>query len=120
MNKPWYGILLLVTVICAVGGVVTLIPSAAASYANVFGYRSLCTFAPAASLYCFAAAGITCILRASLVKRAAYNNGKPDFHVKALIPVILVLGLAVASTVWFLNVKATYADSTTAATEQLE
>lgn len=120
MSRPLYAFMLLFTVICAVGGILTLVPSAGASYPNVFGYKSLCTFAPAATLYCFAAAGVTCTLRASLVKRAAYNGGRPDFRGRALVPLVLVAGLAVASMFWVLDVKNDYTDSTSAATEQAD
>lgn len=120
MNRPLYGVLLLVTILCTVAGLLTLVPVPNASYENVLGYTSLCTFAPAATMFCFATAGITCVLRASLVKRAAYNNGKPVFHPQAFIALVLVIGLGIASTVWFVNVKSRYADATTGGTEQVE
>lgn len=50
MNKLLYALLLTVTVLGTAGAVATLLPSAAASYPNILGYRSVCTFAPAASL----------------------------------------------------------------------
>jgi uncharacterized membrane protein len=118
VNTKRYAILLAVTVALAIGGVLTLVPAAGASYDNVLGYRSLCTFAPAASLYCFAAAGLTCVLRASLVKRAAYNGGKPAFRVAPIVVVLIVLCLAVVSHLWFSSVKSTYTDGLTAVTAQ--
>ncbi len=118
MNTRLYFVLMLVTIICAVGGVLTLIPAPGASYANLLGYRSLCTFAPAATLYCFLAAGITCVLRASLVKRAGYSGGKPVFKPAPIVVLVVVLGLAIASTIWFVNVKSQYTDATTAVTAQ--
>ena len=118
MNTKLYGILLIVTVALAAAGVMTLAPAAGASYPNVLGYRSLCTFAPAASLYCFGAAGITCVLRASMVKRAAYNGGKPLFKLAPVIAVVIVFCLALLSTLWIANVKAIYTDGVTAATER--
>ena len=116
MNVRLYGILLVVTIICAVGGVLTLLPAPNASYPNVLGYSSLCTFAPAATLYCFLAAGITCVFRASLVKRPAYSGGKPAFRAAPLVVLALVLGLAIASTAWFVSVKSEYTDATSAVT----
>jgi len=118
MNTRRYAILLLVSILCAVGGILTLIPRAGATYENVMGYRSLCTFAPAATLYCFAAAGITCVLRASLVKRAAYSGGKPSFKVVPIVVVLIVLCLGIVANLWFANVKATYTDGVSAVTEQ--
>jgi len=120
MNRPLYGVLLIVTILCAVGGLLTLLPVQGASYENVLGYRSLCTFAPAATLFCFTAAGITCTIRASLVKRAAYNNGKPVFRAQAFVALVVVIGLGIASMIWFLNVKTQFADAETAATELVE
>lgn len=120
MNKPLYGGLLLFSLLCTVGGILTLIPASGASYPNVLGYSSLCTFAPAATLYCFLAAGITCVLRASLVKRAAFNQGRPVFKLVPILVLVVVAGLAIASHVWFLNVKSQYTDGETAATEWVE
>ena len=119
MNTKLYGILLAVTVVLAIGGVLTLIPASGASYPNVLGYRSLCTFAPASALYCFAAAGLTCIMRASLVKRAAYGGGKPSFRVVPIVVVLIVLCLGLVSHLWFVDVASTYPDGMTAVTEQL-
>jgi hypothetical protein len=119
MNTKLYGVLLVVTVALAIGGVITLVPVAGASFPNVIGYRSLCTFAPAASLYCFAAAGLTCVMRSSLVKRAAHNGGKPVFRVVPIVVVLIVLCLAVLSHLWIVDVKAVYLDGITAVTEQL-
>lgn len=115
MNTKSYSILLVVTIVATVGGVLTLIPSAAASYPNVLGYRSLCTFAPAATLYCFAIAGASCVVRASLVKRKALY-GKPVVKPAAVAVVSAVLVLAVAATVWFVAVKSTYTDGQSAPT----
>jgi len=120
MNTRLYGALLILTILLAVAGVLTLMPAAGASYPNVMGYNSLCTFAPAASLYCFLAAGITCVLRASLVKRPAFSGGKPVFKLGAIVALVVVAGLAIGSMFWFVGVKSTYTDSTSAATEQAE
>jgi len=116
MTRPLYPVLLVVTIACAVGGVLTLIPASGASYENVLGYRSLCTFAPAASLYCFAAAGITCILRASLVKRPSLNGGRVEFRLAPVLVVLIVMCLAVLAHLWFVSVKSTYLDATSAVT----
>lgn len=115
MNARNYAILLVVSVVATVGGILTLIPAAGASYPNVLGYRSLCTFAPAATLYCFAIAGASCVIRASLVKRKALY-GKPIVKPAAVAVVGAVLVLAVASTVWFVAVKSSYPDGQSAPT----
>jgi uncharacterized protein with FMN-binding domain len=75
--------------------VVTLLPSPSASKPNVLGYRSVCTFAPAASALCGLAAGITCILRNRLVSvRRAATRFQPPF-VAALVLGALVAAAAV-------------------------
>ena len=55
----------------------------------------------------------------SLVKRAAYGGGKPSFRVVPIVVVLIVLCLAVASHLWFVDVASNYPDGTTAATERL-
>jgi flagellar basal body-associated protein FliL len=118
-GAPWYGILLLITVVAAAGGIATLWPASGATYPSLLGYRSFCTFAPAASLYCFLVAGITCTVRATLVKRRRLY-GKPVVNKGAIIVLAVVLAAAVATTAWFVVEKRSYAqtDTTTAATEE--
>ncbi len=114
-----YGALIALSFIATIGGMLTLAPNAAASYPNVLGYRSLCTFAPAATLFCFAIAGISCVLRASLIKRRAMV-GKPVFRAPAVAAVATILALAVAATAWFASVTSQYTDgpdTTTTATQ---
>ena len=117
MNTSLYALLLLLTVVIVIGGFVTLIPASGASYENVLGYRSVCTFAPAAAFYCFFFAGLTCFFRSSFVKD---RHGSPrerfKRHARALVPLIAVLLLAAGSTVWFSIEKARYVDSATGAT----
>jgi uncharacterized membrane protein len=111
MFSPLYKLLLLSTLLLALAGIVALWPSPAASYPNVMGYSSVCTFAPAASLFCFLLAGTVCFLRASLVKeregKAAMRLKK---HAKALLPLAIVLALALGATAWYAAVKAPYLD----------
>ena len=115
MNRNAYSLLMVATIVATVGTILTLIPWPSASYENVLGYRSLCTFSPAATLYCAAIAGTCCVLRASLVKRKAMA-GKAVFKT-AGIAVVAVLYLAgLATTIWFVNVKSQYTDGTTAPT----
>ena len=76
--------------------VVTLLPNPAASKPNVLGYRSVCTFAPAATALCGLAAGITCVLRNRLVSvRRAATRFQPPFVA------VLVLGALIAAAAVF-------------------
>jgi len=110
MKKGVYGVLLMLTVLFTTGGVLTLIPAAGATYPNVLGYRSLCTFAPAASFFCFFAAGLTCFVRSTFVKDDEGGSKQEKFkrHSHSLVPVIFVLLLAIAGSVWFGVVKSGY------------
>lgn len=119
MNTKLYLVLMLVTLVAAIAGVLTLVPASGASYPNILGYRSLCTFAPAATLYCFGIAGISCVIRASLVKRKGLY-GKATFSTPAIAVVAFVLVLAVGSTFWFTSVKGQYTDVQTSATEAMQ
>jgi hypothetical protein len=115
MSSRAYLPLLGLTVIAAVGGVLTLVPAAQASWENVLGYRSWCTFTPASTLFCFLVAGGSCTLRASLVKRRAIF-GKPVFRAAPIVVLSLVSILAVASTAWYVRVDSAFHDGTTSAT----
>jgi uncharacterized protein with FMN-binding domain len=76
--------------------VITLLPNPSASKPNVLGYRSVCTFAPAATALCSLAAGITCILRNRLVSsRRAATRFQPPFVA------VVVLGALVAAAAVF-------------------
>lgn len=122
MNKPLYAALLGFTVLATLGGLLTLLPWESASYPNVLGYKSLCTFAPAATLFCFFLAGLSCHLRAALVKDQ--DGGTPgqklNHHAQAWRPLGLLLVLALGATVWFGAVKTSYAnpDAGTAVTAE--
>jgi len=100
----------------------TLIPHQGASWPNIIGYSSLCTFAPAASLYCFFIAGSVCLFRANAVKKKHAGRGRDA--VPGALAVAAVLVLAVIFTVQFARVKSAYTekgpDTQTAATETVE
>lgn len=115
MNRRIYGLLLVLTIVATVGGLLTLIPWPAASYPNVLGYRSLCTFAPAATFFCFAIAGTSCVLRASAVKRRA-AAGKTVVHAGAVAVVALLFVAAIGFSIRFGAVKRTYTDGDAGAT----
>lgn len=106
MTKPLYKIMLLFSALATLGGILTMIPWPWASYPNVMGYSSLCTFAPAATLFCFAIAGICCYLRASLVKDDEGSAAERLLrHAHSLVPIGILLIAAVIVTFVFLDVK---------------
>jgi len=109
MNSPVYKALLALSAILALAGLATLLPNPGASWPNVMGYRSLCTFAPAGTLYCFFLAGLTCFFRASLVKeREGSAASRLKKHGKALAVLAAILILAFTATAWHLTVKSAY------------
>ncbi len=117
MHRLSYKLMLLFTILATLGGVLTLIPASGASYPNILGYSSLCTFAPAASFFCFLIAGITCFIRSAFIKdQSGTAKERLNKHSPAFIPLTLVLILALGSTLWFNNVKSKYVDAQTAAT----
>lgn len=99
---PAYGALLAVSALASLGALLTLLPNPGASWPNILGYKSLCTFAPGATFACALIAGCACMLRARLVKRTA----APVF-VPVLAVVLLGAGLAVSTLAWA-GVKAQY------------
>jgi len=87
-----YYALIGLSLVFSILAVITLLPNPSASKPNVLGYRSVCTYAPAATALCGIAAGITCILRNRLVSaRRASTRYQPPFMA------ILVLGALVAA-----------------------
>lgn len=90
-QPPAYRLMIGLSLLFSIGAVLTLVPNAGASKPNVLGYRSLCTFAPAATALCGLAAGITCVLRNRLVSaRRASTRFQPPFAA------VIVLGGLVA------------------------
>jgi uncharacterized protein with FMN-binding domain len=75
-----YWALLALTIAFSLLAIVTMIPNPAASKPNVLGYRSVCSFAPAASALCGVLAGITCTIRNRKVsRRASATRYQPPF-----------------------------------------
>ena len=107
---PAYLPLLALSGLFALGAVLTLIPFAGAPWPNVLGYKSLCPFAPGATLPCAILAALTCMIRARFVKRAP----APAFLSVAVLA-LLVGGLVWSTAVWA-GEKAKYPDLTSAAT----
>lgn len=76
------------------------------------GYKSICTFAPGATLACALLAGITCMIRARLIKRV-----NSPIAVPIIVLGLLVAGIAVSTIKWA-GEKAKYAEATTAASAE--
>jgi len=118
MLKLSYKILLTLSAIATLGGILTLIPWPWATYPNILGYRSLCTFAPAASFYCFSIAGTICIVRAVFIKETDSTFiTRIKKHIRSFIPLAIMLAIAFSLNTWFLSVKSQYTDTSTSATE---
>lgn len=95
-EKKGYYALLGLSIALSILAVVTMIPNPAAAKPNVLGYRSVCSFAPAATALCGLLAGLTCTIRNRLVsRRAASMRYRP-----LILPAgIAILFLAVAA-IW--------------------
>jgi hypothetical protein len=107
---PSYAVLLGVSSFATLGAVLTLVPDPGASWPNILGYRSLCTFAPGATFGCALIAAAACTIRARLVKRS-YG---PAF-VPAAVFLVLAAALAVSTFVWAGEKAKFTGDATTAA-----
>jgi hypothetical protein len=115
-QRPIYTFSMIFTVVATIAGFLTLIPWPWASYPNVLGYHSLCTFAPGATFYCFFLAGLSCTLRATFVLETQGTGAeKIKKHLHALIPLLILLALALVATLWFAAVKGQYSDVSTGA-----
>lgn len=65
-NPGVYRALLGLSGLFALAAILTLVPHRGASWENILGYKSLCTFAPIATAICAFLAGATCVVRARL------------------------------------------------------
>lgn len=109
MRPVLYKLLLVFTVLCSIGGILTLWPFSGASYPNIIGYSSLCTFTPAASLFCFLMAGISCMIRAAFAREASGSaKERITRHRAAFFPLGFLLIAALICTVWFGVIKGRY------------
>jgi len=66
-DKKAYSGFLALSLLFAAGALLTLVPSSAAPWANILGYKSICSFAPISTALCALLAGTSCTLRARLV-----------------------------------------------------
>jgi len=91
-SMAYYGMLGL-SLVFTILAVVTMLPNPAAAKPNVLGYRSVCSFAPAASALCGLLAGVTCTIRnRRFSKSSASARYRP-----LIVPigvVVLLLGAA--------------------------
>ena len=114
-SKPAYKALIGLSGLFTLGAILTLIPWPQASWPNIIGYSSLCTFAPGATFACALCAGITCTIRNRLVKK-----GFSPVFIPVFVFVVLTAGLVWSTVVWA-GVKAQYTqiktDTTTSASE---
>jgi uncharacterized protein with FMN-binding domain len=91
-QNPLYYLLLGVSAAISILAVVTLIPNPAAAKPNVLGYRSVCSFAPAATALCALLAGATCVLRNRLVSvRSAAARYQPPIAAAVVAVAAIVL-----------------------------
>jgi len=90
-KSPAYKGLLILSFALSVAAVLTLLPKSNASYPNLLGYKSICTFTPIATLLCGFLAGLTCTVRARLV------SPRPRAGKSPAIPFLVLLVLLVAS-----------------------
>jgi hypothetical protein len=92
-KSPAYIALLALSFLLSAAAVLTLLPSNGASYPNLLGYKSICTFAPAATLLCAFLAGVTCTIRARLVAPRSRAVKSPALPFLVLI-ILLAAALA--------------------------
>lgn len=117
MHRVSYKLLLLFTILATVGGIITMLPRQAASYPNVVYYLSVCTYAPAATAWCFLLAGLSCFIRGTFIKdQSGSASERFRRHAKSLIPLGLLLIAALFFHVRYLNIKAQYTDTAASAT----
>lgn len=90
-----YWTLLGVSLAFSILAVVTLLPNPGASKPNVLGYRSVCSFAPAAAALCGVLAGITCTIRNRRFSRRAASMRYRPLIVPIAIGILLVALAAV-------------------------
>jgi len=94
-ESPAYWATLALSLAFSILALVTLVPDSAAAKPNVLGYRSVCSFAPAATALCGVLAGITCTLRNRLLSRRASSMRYRPLIVPAGVGLILLAAATV-------------------------
>lgn len=102
-----YRALLGLSLLFSILAVVTLLPNPGASKPNVLGYRSVCSFAPAATALCGLLAGITCTVRNRVFSRRAASARYSPFIVPAAVG-LLLSGIALVSGLRFAAVQSRF------------
>ncbi len=79
----------------AVAAVLTLVPNPGASWENVLGYRSLCTFTPIGTAVCALLAMGTCVIRARFFgpRRGQRHSWAAPIVVGCLLIVVLAFSV---------------------------
>jgi uncharacterized protein with FMN-binding domain len=102
-----YNLLLALSIVWTILAIITLIPNPGASKPNALGYKSVCTFAPAASALCGLLAAITCTVR----NRVASRNARQARFKSLLLPIgvsILLAGIALASIIVYAGAQSRF------------
>jgi uncharacterized protein with FMN-binding domain len=94
-EAPLYWALLGLSLAFSILAAVTLIPNSTAAKPNVLGYRSVCSFAPAATALCGLLAGITCTIRNRYVSRRAASMRYRPLIIPGGVGIILLVVAAV-------------------------
>ncbi len=105
-SKAYWGLLGLTTAF-AVLAVVTMLPNLGASKPNVLGYRSVCSFAPAASALCGLLAGLTCTIRNRRFSAGAASTKYQPLILPIAVGVVL-LAIAVIFGVRFISAESRF------------
>jgi uncharacterized protein with FMN-binding domain len=103
-----YWIFLGLTIALSLLAVVTMLPNPSAAKPNVLGYRSVCSFAPAASALCALLAGAVCTIRNRRFSRNASSARYRPLIVPVAVAVLLV-GMALGFGIRFGVVQSRFA-----------
>jgi hypothetical protein len=90
-----YAILLGVSAVFALAAISTLLPWAGASWKNVIGYKSLCSFAPISTAICAMLAAVTCTARARLSGLRRGKGKSWALPIAISLALIVVVGISI-------------------------
>ncbi|HTO22510.1 MAG TPA: hypothetical protein VMQ10_08485, partial [Spirochaetia bacterium] len=102
-----YWSLLALSLAFSILALVTLLPNPGAAKPNVLGYRSICSFAPAATALCGVLAGITCTVRNRRFSRRAASVRYRPMIVPGAVGVLL-LAIALVFGIRFGNAQSRF------------
>lgn len=91
-----YGYLLGISSLFALGAALTLLPWPQASWNNILGYKSLCSFAPISTAVCALLAAATCAVRARLFGRRRGQKRSWAAPIIVALALVAVVGFSVA------------------------